>query len=116
MASDPLTRHAAGIALVGALHAEYGRVLRANQRLADLLTTPLADLEGTRICEHIDPQDRQQADNAYLRLMADPQGLYENTTRLLTGDGEVVRVHAVTSLIATRNGGAFVVRVVALDA
>jgi PAS domain-containing protein len=115
MASDPLTRRAAGIALVGALHADYGRVLRANQQLADLLATPLAGLEGTRICEHVHPQDRQQADDAYLRLMADPQALYESTTRLLAADGGVVRVQAFASLITTRSGGAFLLRLLALD-
>lgn len=115
MTSDPLTTRAAGIALVGALPNAYGRVLRANQRLADLLATPLADLQGTRICDHVHPQDRHQADDAYLRLMADPQALYENTTRLVSADGSVVRVHAVASLITTRSGGAFVLRALALD-
>lgn len=116
MASDPITRRPAGIAFVGALPAEFGRVLRANERLADLLATPLTDLEGTRICEHVHPQDRHHADDAYLRLMADRHALYENTIRLVAGDGQVVRVQAVASLVATRSGSAFVFWALPLDA
>lgn len=115
MASDPLTRRAAGIALVGAFDAEYGRILRANERLADLLGISLTELEGTRICEHVHPEDRHEADDAYLRLVADPRLLLESTPRLLAAEGRVVRVHAFASLIATRSGGAFVLRVLAQD-
>jgi hypothetical protein len=114
MPSDPITRTGAGIALIGARHAEYGRVLRANRQLADLLATAVPELEGTRICEHVHPQDQHQADDAYLRLTADPQALYENTTRMVAGDRRIVRVHTVTSLIATQGGGAFMLRVLAL--
>jgi PAS domain-containing protein len=75
-ASDPLTGSAAGIALIGACGEDYGRIMRANHQLADLLARPLEELVGTRLCQHVHPDDQAQTHNAYLRLMADPEALH----------------------------------------
>ena len=114
MASDPLTSSDAGIAVVGAGGDEYGRILRANQRLSELLARPLEELVGTRLCQHVHPEDQTQAHSGFLRLMADTQTLYENNGRLVAANGSVVCVHVFASAITIRTGPAVVLRVLAL--
>ena len=111
MASDPLTSCAAGIALVGARRDEYGRILRTNEQLAELLTTTVKALVGTRVCQHVHPDDQMQAYNAYMRLMASPKAVYESDARLVAANGHVVYVQAFASVIALSTGTAVVFRV-----
>lgn len=110
MAFDPLTRSAAAIALVGAVGEDYGRIIRANHQLADLLGRPLEELVGTRLCEHMHPHDQAEAYEAFLRLMAGNQTLYEHTVRLVGATARVLQVHALASVIAMRTGPAIVLR------
>jgi PAS domain-containing protein len=114
MPSDPLTSSAAGIALVGASDEDYGRIMRANYRLADLLAWPLDELVGTRLCQHVHSDDQAQAHSAFLRLMADTRALYENEGRLVAANGRVVQVQAFASVTATRTGPAIILRMLAL--
>jgi PAS domain-containing protein len=114
MASDPLTSSAAGIALVGAVGQDYGRIMRANHRLADLLGRPLEEIVGTRLCEHLHSNDQAQTHSAFLRLMADTQTLYQSKGRLVAATARVVQVQAFASVITTPTGPAVVLRVLAL--
>jgi PAS domain S-box-containing protein len=111
MASDPLISSAAGIALVGACGDEHGRILRANHQLAELLATTVEAVIGTRLCEHVHPDDQAQAHNAYRRLMADRRTLYEGNARLVAANGDLVPVQAFASLITVNAGTAVVFRV-----
>ncbi len=115
MASDPLTSSAAGIALVGAFGDEIGHILRANQRLADLVAMPLGAVIGTRICRHIHPDNHREAHATFRRVMAHPEALYEGNARLVTANGRIVPVRAVASVITMRRGAAIVVRVLVLS-
>ncbi len=111
MASDPLISSAAGIALVGARGGDHGRILRANQQLAELLATTVEALIGTGLFQHVHPEDQAQARNAYMRLMADPRTLYESNARLVAANGHVVPVQAFASMITLNAGTAVVFRV-----
>lgn len=113
MGSDLLTGSDAGIALIGARGDGYGRILRANSRLSELLGRPMEALVGTRLCQHLPPEDHARAHTAFLGLMAQPQTLYEHDGRLAAADGSTVCVQALASAIATRNGLAIVLRVLA---
>ncbi|MGH2850766.1 MAG: PAS domain-containing protein [Solirubrobacteraceae bacterium] len=115
MTSDPLTSRTAGIVLVGAHDDEYGRILRANQRFADLLVRQLDALVGTRICEHVHPGSQGEARDTFFRLMADLETVYEGNGRLVTSHGSVVPVRAFASVITLRGGAAIVLRVLALS-
>ncbi len=112
MASDPLTHRSAGIALVAAVREDSGRILRANDELAELLARPAAALVGTSLCQHLHPDDQPRALQALLRLLADPKTLYEDDNgRLVAANGREVRVHIVASVITTHTGPAIIVRV-----
>ena len=112
--SDPLTNSAAGIALVGAFGDEIGHILRANQRLADLLGTPLGALVGTRICRHVHSDNHGDAHVAFQRVMGSPETVYETKARLVAANGRIVHVHALASAIRLRQGTAIVLRVLLL--
>jgi PAS domain S-box-containing protein len=114
-AADPLMRGDAGIALVGACRDDYRRILRANHQLAELLGRPLEALVGARLCQHVHPDDQTQAHGAFLRLLADPETLYDSQCRLVAADGREVRVQALASVITMRTGPAIVLRVLALS-
>jgi len=88
--------------------------MRANHQFADLLARPLDALVGTRLCQHVHPDDQAQTHSAYLRLMADTQALYENKIRLVAANARVVQVQTLASVITTRSGPAVVLRVLAL--
>jgi PAS domain-containing protein len=115
MASDPLRSTAAGIALVGAFGVEIGHIVRANERLADVLAMRLDALVGTRICQHIHPGNHREAHAAFQRVMAHPETLYEGTARLVAANGRIVPVRAVASVITMGPGAAIVVRVLDLS-
>jgi PAS domain S-box-containing protein len=99
MSLDLLRSTAAAIALIDTTDEERGRILRANRLFADLLASSPDALAGTTICDHIHPEDRLKADDAYRRLMASTESLYEQTGRLISADGETVRVHVLASVI-----------------
>ena len=113
MASDPLTRRDAGIAVVGAGPEGHGRILRANHALAALLARPLPSLVGTRLCEHLHRDDQARVARALSRLLTSPETLYEADARLVAAAGREVRVHAVASVITMRDGRAIIIRVLA---
>ena len=115
MTSDPLTSRAAGIVLVAANDDEYGRILRANQRFADLLARQLTALIGTPICDYIHPGNQGEARAAFLRLVGDLETVYEGNGRLVAAHGRVVPVQAFASVITLRGGAAIVLRVLALS-
>ena len=111
MASDPLISSSTGVALIGACGEEYGRILRANRELAELLGRPAEQLLGSRLCQHLHHEDQTPAHRAFLRLMADPQTLYESRGRLLAATGNVVPVLVFASTITLRDGVGIVLRV-----
>ena len=113
MTTDPLRSAAAGIALIAMGGERHGHILRANQALAALLASSPDALVGTRICDHVHPQDRARVDEAFLALMADADRLHEGDVRLIASDGGSVAVRAVASVIARRGGRAVVLRVLA---
>ena len=93
---------------------EYGRILRANQQLADLLGRTVEAIVGTRLCAHVHPDDQTHMHHGYLRLMAHPQALYEGSVRLVAADNDPVRVHAFASAVTMNTGVAFLCRVLPL--
>ena len=111
MVFDPLTDTAAGVALIATSGEDYGRILRANHKLAELLASSPEALVGTRICDYVHPPDQSEAHHAFLTLLGDPPGLYEHDGRLVAADGRLVHVRAVASMISTGAGGAVILRV-----
>jgi PAS domain-containing protein len=111
MAPDPLINSSTGVALIGACGEEYGRILRVNRELAELLSRPVEQLVGSRLCQHVHHEDHTLAHSAFLGLMADPRTFYESRGRLLAATGDAVPVVVCASTITLRGGVGIVLRV-----
>ena len=88
-----------GAALIGTTPHTRGRILRANSKLAVLLDSTPEALAGTRMCDHIHPEDRTRAENAFVRLIRGARNLYEITGHLLAADGTSRPVTAYASVV-----------------
>src|SRR5579871_2224975 len=99
-----------GTALVGVGDAGWGRVVLANQALADLLGQELESVIGGPLDVHLHADDRPRLHDALTRLTIDPAGAYEGEWRLLDADGGVRAVTAYASTIDTAGGPAVLIR------
>jgi PAS domain S-box-containing protein len=103
-----------GAALIGTTPQTHGRILRTNNKLAALLGTTPAELTGSRMCDHILPEDRPRAEDAFVRLIRGARNLYEMTGHLLAADGTARRVTAYASLVTADVHRVVLIRVLAL--
>jgi PAS domain S-box-containing protein len=110
---EPLRDRASGIALIGATPGEHGLILRANERLAQLLGTSVEALTQTKICSYLHPDDQARARAAYVHLLSGTEELHDTQLRLIAAGGAEVAVRAYASPIAMRDGLAIVLRVLA---
>jgi PAS domain S-box-containing protein len=103
-----------GAALIGTTPQTNGRILRTNNKLAALLGSTPAALTGSRMCDHIHPQDRPRAEDAFVRLVRGARNLYEMTGDLLAADGTPRRVTAYASLVTADVHRVVLIRVLAV--
>jgi hypothetical protein len=105
---DPIRSSAAGTALVGVADGDWGRIVRADQTLADLLGTSLDALVGTRLVDHVVLADRVNVLDVLSELTAG--GQYEGEWRM-AGAGSAPRaIRIYASPVAMRSGRAIVIR------
>jgi PAS domain S-box-containing protein len=103
-----------GAVVENAAHGDkYGRVLRANQELADLLGAQREALVGTELRQHLHADDSAVVQSALLGLLSHTGTLFDGSVRLVATDGRSVRVHAFASVITMTTGTAILLRVLA---
>ncbi|MGH2850374.1 MAG: PAS domain-containing protein [Solirubrobacteraceae bacterium] len=114
--ADAVRKRSGGTTLIGTTDDESCRILAADHGLAELLASTTQTLTGTRLCDHIHPDDRPRALEAFTQMIGDATSEYEGSGRLVAADGAVHRVTLYASVVASDTRLAIVLRIAALPA
>lgn len=85
---------------MGVAEENRGCILRANKAFASLLASTPSALLGSRLCDHIDPTDRERALAGFLRLISGGRSALDGSCTLVTVDGVAQPVTGYASLVA----------------
>jgi PAS domain S-box-containing protein len=90
-----------GIALIGVIGDDCGRIVKANRTLGALLASTPEELTGSSLCELIHGEDRARAADEFARMISRAEVSCEGEGRLLAKDGGVRRVRVHVDLLPT---------------